>query len=82
MNYSEFKKFLEEHPGRRFDMDHSEDCAGAVFTGQWMEDKFPGPPWFNELQRRIKGGVWSGRDLLRVLEEIGDAPFPAARKRR
>jgi hypothetical protein len=81
-SYAEFEAFLKAHPGRQFDMNSPTDCAGAVCSGRNFDDQCVGTPWFDELQRRTKGGVWLGSDLLRVLREIGDAPFPAARKRK
>lgn len=72
--YEEFEKFLMDRPKRRFDQDCPHSCAGAECCGNELREMFCGPEWFNQFQRKVKGGIWTGKELLSVLREVGPGP--------
>ena len=68
--YEEFEKFLSEHPKVKYDMDCPHQCAGAMCTGNELSEQYCGPEWFNQFQRKVKRGIWTGKELLSVLHDV------------
>jgi len=38
-----------------------------VCSGNELSETYCRPDWFNRFQRKVKGGVWTGRELVSVL---------------
>ena len=36
-------------------------------SGNELSETYCRPDWFNRFQRKVKGGVWTGRELVSVL---------------
>ena len=74
--YEEFEQFLAAHPHKKFDMDCPHQCAGAQCTGRELSEAYCGPEWFNQFQRKVKGGIWTGKELLSVLRDVRPRSVP------
>jgi hypothetical protein len=81
--YEEFRNFLKGNLKREFNQALYYTCAMAVLTGGPVSEGHASdvdnyaPRWFVEFENRTgRQGIWTGKELLEVLEEVGPSPLP------
>jgi ankyrin repeat protein len=83
--YDEFRQFLERNRKQKFDQGKYYTCAMSMYTdapvgeGHSTDIDIHAPLWFKEFEKRTshtRNGIWSGEQLLEVLNQIdADEPF-------